>query len=102
MTHDSPWVFPGRGDGHISSRGMHEAISKLLKHAGIRNISRPVHMLRHTMGADLRKRGADIRDIQEALGHANIATTQIYTQMATDDLAKKLPKRFNPQQRRML
>lgn len=101
VTHESPWVFPGRGEGHISSRGMHQAIRDLLKHAGITNVSRPVHMLRHTMGADLRKRGADIRDIQDALGHANIATTQIYTQMATDDLAKKLPKRFASRQRRM-
>jgi site-specific recombinase XerD len=100
VTHESPWVFPGR-DGHMSSRGMHQAIANLMKHAGIANVSRPVHMLRHTMGADLRKRGADIRDIQEALGHANISTTQIYTQMATDDLAKKLPKRFSSRQRRM-
>ncbi len=100
-THESPWVFPGRGEGHMSSRGMHDAIANLLKHAGITNITRPVHMLRHTMGADLRRRGADIRDIQDALGHANIATTQIYTQMATDDLAKKLPKRFASNQRRM-
>jgi site-specific recombinase XerD len=51
--------------------------------------------LRHTVGADLRKHGADIRDIQEVLlRHADIGTTQIYTQMAREDLRKKLPHRF--------
>ena len=45
-------------------------------------------------GAGLRKRGADIWDIQEVLRHADIGTTQIYTQMAREELRKKLPRRF--------
>ena len=53
-----------------------------------------VHSLRHTKGANLRKRGADIRDIQEVLYHADIGTTLIYTQMAREDLREELPKRF--------
>ncbi len=51
---------------------------------------RAVHSLRHTVGADLRKRGADIRDIQDVLRHADIGTTQIYTHMAREELRKKL------------
>jgi site-specific recombinase XerD len=54
--------------------------------------------LRHTVGADLRKRGADILDIQDVLRHADIGTTQIYTQMAREDLRKKFPHRFVDQQ----
>lgn len=50
--------------------------------------------LRHTVGADLRKRGADIRDIQDVLRHADIGTTQIYTHMAREELRRKLPRRF--------
>jgi len=46
------------------------------------------------VGGGLRKRGADIRDIQEVLRHADIGTTQIYTQMAREELQKKLPRRF--------
>ena len=61
---------------------------------GIQDIRRAVHCLRHTVGADLRKRGADIRDIQDVLRHANISTTQLYTQMAREELRKKLPRRF--------
>lgn len=55
---------------------------------------RAVHSLRHTVGADPRKRGADIRDIQDVLRHADIGTTQIYTHMAREELRKKLPRRF--------
>jgi integrase/recombinase XerC len=93
-THDSPWVFPGKSGDHLRPRTMQAAIRQIMVDAGITNIHRAVHSLRHTVGADLRKRGADIRDIQEVLRHADIGTTQIYTQMAREDLRKKLPHRF--------
>ncbi len=92
--HDSPWVFPGRGDSHLNPRSMQAAVRGLMVAAGIKDIHRAVHSLRHTVGADLRRRGADIRDIQDVLRHADISTTQIYTQMARDELRKKLPRRF--------
>ena len=44
--------------------------------AGIPNIRRAVHSLRHTAGADSRRRGTDIRDIQDVLRHANISSTR--------------------------
>lgn len=93
-THDSPWVFPGRGGGHLRPRTMQEAVRKLMIAARIKDVRRAVHSLRHTVGADLRKRGADIRDIQEVLRHADIGTTLVYTQMAREDLRRKLPRRF--------
>tara|TARA_B100000315_G_C14555331_1_gene577843 strand:+ start:299 stop:559 length:261 start_codon:yes stop_codon:yes gene_type:complete len=70
------------------------AVRELMAAAAIKDIRRAFHSLRHTVGADLRKRGADIRDIQDVLRHANISTTQVYTQMAREELWKKLPKRF--------
>ncbi|KKK65609.1 hypothetical protein LCGC14_2972430, partial [marine sediment metagenome] len=78
-SHDSEWVFPGRGGNHIHRRTMQATILALMKKAGIQNVHRAVHALRHTMGAQLRKAGADIRDIQQVLRHADISTTQIYT-----------------------
>jgi len=93
-THDSPWVFPGRNDSHLSTRRMQAVVRKLEIDAGLKDVRRAVHTLRHTVGSHLRALGADIRDIQEVLGHKDIGTTQIYTQMATEDLRKKLPKRF--------
>ena len=95
-THESPWVFPGRGDGHPHARVMQAAVRDLIVRAGIRDIRRAVHSLRNTVGVDLRKRGTDIRDIQDVLCHASIGTTQIYTQMAREELREKLPTRFHP------
>jgi integrase/recombinase XerD len=92
--HESPWVFPGRGDGHLHPRTMQSAVRDLMLAAGLQDVRRAVHSLRHTVGADLRKRGADIRDIQDVLRHADIGTTQIYTHMAREELRKKLPRRF--------
>lgn len=101
--HDSRFVFPGKAeDSSLNPRTMQAVISAVLTEAGIENIHRSVHMLRHTAGADLRKRGADIRDIQQFLRHSNIQSTQIYTQMAQEDLRQKLPKRFTARQGRML
>ena len=54
---------------------MQQVIQDILVEAGIQNIHRAVHMLRHTAGADGRKRGADIRDIQQFLRHSNIHST---------------------------
>lgn len=94
-THSSEWVFPGRSPGrHISRGAMQDAIRTLERETGLTNIRRAVHTLRHTAGAGLREQGADIRDIQQVLRHKNITTTQLYTQMTSAVLRKKLPKRF--------
>ena len=92
-THDLSGVFPGRRDDHLQPRSMQGVVWQLMVSAGIQDIRIAVHSLRHTVGADLRKRGADIRDIQDVLRHANISTTQIYTQIAREDLRRKLPRR---------
>ena len=51
--------------------------------------------LQHTRGADLRKRDGDIRDIQDVLRHADIGITQVYTQMAREELRKSCPMAFS-------
>jgi integrase/recombinase XerD len=96
-THRSQWVFPGRHEREpLDRRAMQGAMRKLMKEAGLKDVRRPVHTLRHTMGADLRKRGADLRDIQQVLRHTDISTTTIYTQMANEELRQRLPRRFGP------
>ena len=62
--------------------------------AGIPDIRRVVYSLRSHSGRRPGGQGADIRDIQDVLRHANFSATQIYTQMAGEELRKKLPRRF--------
>ena len=93
VTHESPWVFPGSNGAHLNRRTMQQVVHDLMTAAGIKDIRRCVHMLRHTAGAQLRAAGLDIRDIQQILRHADISTTMIYTQMDPSDLRRKIPKR---------
>ena len=61
------------------------------------NISRPLHphLFRHTFASHLLQGGADLRSLQEMLGHANLTTTQIYTHLDVSDLKNK-HKKFHP------
>jgi len=64
-------------------------ILKAKKMAGI-NKKGSIHILRHSLGAELRSQGVDIRDIQDLLRHASISTTQIYTQLSKKALLDKI------------
>ena len=87
------YVFHGKDhDTPMAPRTAQTIIKGLCRRAGLDDVH--VHSLRHTCGYQLRKLGASERDIQDVLGHQNIATTQIYTHLLAEDLRKKLPKRF--------
>lgn len=71
----------------MSPRGIQHAINVSVKRAGI-NKDVHVHTLRHSFATHLLENGVDIRKIQKLLGHSNLQTTQIYTQVSTEEIKK--------------
>ncbi|AVM75496.1 site-specific tyrosine recombinase XerD [Magnetospirillum gryphiswaldense] len=76
----SRWLFPGSGKtGHLTRAGFARALLRVGMKAGIDPRRLSPHVLRHAFATHLLAHGADLRVVQELLGHADIATTEIYT-----------------------
>jgi len=84
---DAPYLFPS-GRGHLSRVRLHQLIKEIAAEAGIPPERISPHVLRHAFATHLLEGGADLRAVQTLLGHADIATTQIYTHVATDRLSQ--------------
>lgn len=80
----SPFLFLGRGARKLTRQRVWQMISRASAAAG-RHAS--PHMLRHSCATHMVEGGADLRTVQAILGHADIATTQVYTHVATDRLS---------------
>ena len=83
---DAP-VFPGRAGGPISPRAVQLRLHLLAQRQGIWKRVHP-HLLRHSFASHVLESSGDLRGVQELLGHADIATTQIYTHLDFQHLAK--------------
>jgi integrase/recombinase XerD len=87
MRPETGMVFrSSRGKGY-SKRSVQEMVKNAAKRAGIRKKVTP-HTLRHSFATHLLEGGADIRHIQQLLGHKDLKTTQIYTHIANKDITK--------------
>ena len=75
----SPFLFPSRGGKHITRIRLYQLVKELAARAGIDPKRVSPHVLRHAFATHLLEGGADLRVLQTLLGHADIATTQIYT-----------------------
>ncbi|MDG1357372.1 MAG: tyrosine recombinase [Akkermansiaceae bacterium] len=90
----SSWVFLSVRGGSLSPERVRELVKQRARNAGIEKNVYP-HLLRHSFATHLLQNGADLRVIQDMLGHADIATTQIYTHVDQKGL-KSMHQKFHP------
>jgi len=83
----SDYVFITNRNGKYSQRAIQKIIENAAKRAGIKKKITP-HTLRHSFATHLLESGTDISHIKELLGHANISTTNIYTKVSRNRIAK--------------
>lgn len=90
------WLFPSRGrDGHLTRDGFTKMLDDIAVAAGIPPSKVSPHVLRHSFASHLLAHGADLRSVQQMLGHADISTTQIYTHVL-DERLKQLVNEHHP------
>lgn len=83
------FLFPSRGvEGHLTRRRVAQLMKDLAIEAGVDPRKLSPHVLRHAFASHLVAHGADLRSVQQLLGHADIATTQIYTHVQDERLRK--------------
>lgn len=93
---ETKWLWPSKSaQGHLTRQGMAHELKELAQEAGLDPERISPHVLRHAFASHLLDRGADLRSVQQLLGHADISTTQIYTHVLEERL-KKLVQEHHP------
>ena len=91
----SVWLFPSSGGEHLTRQRFGQELKALALTAGIEPARVSPHVLRHAFASHLLERGADLRTVQQLLGHADISTTQIYTHVIEERL-RRLVEEHHP------
>ena len=88
------YLFVNNHGRPITRQGFFKILKKLLHEKGLNEDASP-HTLRHSFATHLINRGADLRSVQEMLGHSDITTTKIYTEVS-DELVRKEYNKYHP------
>ncbi len=92
----SPWLFPAdSASGHMTRQGFARDLKVVASAAGLSPALVSPHVLRHAFASHLLQNGADLRVVQDLLGHADISTTQIYTHVL-DERARAMVRDLHP------
>jgi integrase/recombinase XerD len=92
----TPWLFPAdSAAGHMTRQAFARDLKLIASAAGLSPSRVSPHVLRHAFASHLLQNGADLRVVQDLLGHADISTTQIYTHVL-DDRAKAMVRDLHP------
>ncbi|MBS27618.1 MAG: tyrosine recombinase [Alphaproteobacteria bacterium] len=96
---DNPFLFPGRGGKHLTRQRFFQLLKLLAEKAALDPRKVSPHVLRHAFATHLLHHDADLRSVQQMLGHADISTTQIYTHVL-DERMRRLVAERHPLARR--
>jgi integrase/recombinase XerD len=93
---EGPWLFPADSEsGHLTRQAFARDLKLVASAAGLRGDKVSPHVLRHAFASHLLQNGADLRVVQELLGHADVSTTQIYTHVL-DERLKGMVRDLHP------
>lgn len=88
----SAFLFCTLDGGQVSPRYLQQMVQRMRRRAGITAICTP-HVLRHTFATELLGEGFSMREVQDALRHADVSTTQVYTHVLDEQLRSKIQQR---------